>query len=50
MSLFKKRERRNIRKKAVALEDEHDETTETTGVGEKTGGEANGQTKPAGKK
>ena len=51
MSLFKKRDRRNIRKKVVALEDEHGDGSATTDGGDEAGGEANGQTKPlAGKK
>ena len=51
MSLFKKRDRRNIRKKAVELEDERDDNDTAAIEGEeKVGWEANGQTRPAGKK
>ena len=50
MSLFKKRDRRNIRKKAVELEDERDDDTAAIEGEENVGGEANGQTRPAGKK
>ena len=51
MSLFKKRDRRNIRKKAVELEDEKDDDTAAIKDEEKVGGKANGQTRlPAGKK
>ena len=51
MSLFKKRDRRNIRKKAVELEDDKDDDTAAIEGEEEVGGEANGQTRPlAGKK